>query len=163
MQFLKLVVLIFATWYLSTSAVFAQNHEGNTVIMRGNIETADPDKLKWDRNRFVPWGMTIIVIHGDPSKEGPYTFRVRMPTGYKLPPHRHRDERTVTVLKGTYWTGTGDSFDMRSMDMMEAGSFYITDPDVAHYAWARTEVILQESGYGPTDMRWLNPEDDPNY
>jgi len=152
-------LLISGLW----NSASANDHGGSSIKMMDNETVADSDTMKWERNRHTPWGMRIIVIDGDPSKEGPYTFRVKMPSGYKLPPHYHRDKRTVTVLKGTYWIGVGEVFDAKPMDMMEAGSFYTTEADVPHFAWARTEVILQESGYGPTDMRWVNPEDDPNY
>ena len=146
---------------LITHSAMAEDHIGSKVIMRSDLVTADAETMKWERNHHVPWGMRLIVIHGDPSKAGPYTFRVKMPSGYKLPPHRHQDERTVTVLKGTYWIGDGEQYDAKSMRTMEAGSFYITEANAAHYAWARTEVILQESGFGPTDMTWINPADDP--
>ncbi|MDA0237564.1 MAG: cupin domain-containing protein [Proteobacteria bacterium] len=146
-----------------TQPASADHHGGSKVIMRGNLVTADPETIKWERNGFTPWGMHLIVIHGDPQKPEPYTFRVKMPSGYKLPPHKHKDQRTVTVLTGTYWIGSGEQFDMKAMETMEAGAFYITEANTPHYAWARTEVILQESGYGPTDLSWINPEDDPKY
>ncbi len=165
MRFLKVLGLIplAAVLTMMAQSASADHHSGSTVMMRSDLVTADPETMKWERNRHTPWGMRMIVIHGDPQKAGPYTFRVKMPSGYKLPPHKHKDQRTVTVLKGTYWIGSGDQFDMRPMKTMEEGSFYITDANTAHYAWARTEVILQESGFGPTDMSWINPEDDPNY
>ena len=145
-----------------TQSANADHHGGSKVIMRSDVITSDPETMKWERNSHTPWGMRMIVIHGDPQKPGPYTFRVKMPSGYKLHPHKHNDQRTVTVLKGTYWIGSGEEFDMKPMKTMEAGAFYITGANTPHYAWARTEVILQESGFGPTDLTWINPEDDPN-
>jgi quercetin dioxygenase-like cupin family protein len=164
MRLLKTLAFVPAAllFLITAQSSMAEDQGRSKVMMKSNLVTADPETMKWQRNGFTPWGMRIIVIHGDPSKPGPYTFRVKMPSGYKLPPHRHQDQRTVTVLKGTYWIGDGEQYDARSMRTMEVGAFYITPPDTPHYAWARTEVILQESGFGPTDMRWVNPEDDPN-
>ncbi len=35
-------------------------------------------------------------------------------------------------------------------------------PDHPHYAWVGgTETIVQVHGMGPTDLRFVNPEDDP--
>ena len=81
-----------------------------TVKMNGNFITADPENIKWAANKSAPYGMQIIVLYGDPAKPGPYVFRAKMPSGYKLPPHKHPDERSVTVLKGTYWSGIGERY-----------------------------------------------------
>jgi len=103
-----------------------------------------------------------MMLYGDPTKPGPYVFRAKMPSGYKLPPHRHSDTRTVTVLKGIYWTGVGEEYDAMKMHELEVGAYYITEAEVPHFAWARREVIIQEMGIGPNaDIRFVNPEDDP--
>lgn len=137
-------------------------HGGMTALMKSNFVMSDPDNLKWDRSKSTPWGMRIVVLYGDPTKPGPYIFRAKMPSGYKLPPHRHSDVRNVTVLKGTYWTGVGEEYDAMKMHEFEPGSFYVTEAEVPHYAWARREVIIQEMGTGPnSDIRYVNPEDDP--
>src|SRR5262245_12013524 len=41
------------------------------------------------------------VLTGDPGKDGPYAVRVRLPAGYKIPPHTHPTAENVTVLSGT--------------------------------------------------------------
>ena len=76
-------------------------NDGMTVLMNGNFVTADPENIKWVPNKSVPYGMHMVLLYGNPSQPGPYIFRAKMPSGYKLPPHKHPDERTVTVLKGT--------------------------------------------------------------
>lgn len=137
-------------------------HGGMTILMKSNFVMADPDSLKWERNKSTPWGMRLAMLYGDPSQPGPYIFRAKMPSGYKLPPHRHADTRTVTVLKGTYWSGVGEQYDALKMHEFGPGSFYITEAEVPHYAWARQEVIIQEMGTGPnSDIRYIDPEDDP--
>lgn len=138
-------------------------NDGMTVMMNGNIVTADPDTIKWVPNKSVPRGMQMVLLYGDPSQPGPYIFRAKMPSGYKLPPHRHSDERTVTVLKGIYWAGIGERYNPMVMKEFQAGAFYITKAGVAHYAWARTEVFIQETGTGLVDkpIEYINPDDDP--
>jgi hypothetical protein len=139
--------------------------EGNamTVLMNGNFETADPQTVKWVPNKSVPYGMTMAMLYGNPSQPGPYIFRAKMPSGYKLPPHKHPDERTVTVLNGTYWAGVGNTFNRMDMKEMGAGAFYVTKANVPHYAWAGTEVLIQEMGMGPVEkpIEYINPDDDP--
>lgn len=132
------------------------------VLMSGNFVTADPENIKWEKSKSTPYGMRMVLLYGDPSKPGPYVFRAKMPSGYKLPPHRHSDERSVTVLKGTYWSGVGERYDPMKMTEFQAGAFYITKANVPHYSWARTEVIIQEMGTGPeSDIQYVNPDDDP--
>jgi hypothetical protein len=68
----------------------------------------------------------------------------------------------VTVLKGVYWAGIGEEYDALKMHELSPGAYYITEAEVPHYAWARKEVIIQEMGTGPnSDIRFVNPEDDP--
>jgi len=141
---------------------FSDTQEGMTVMMRTPYLADKPDQLKWERNKSVPWGMRTVLLYGDPTKPGPYIFRAKMPSGYKLPPHRHSDTRTVTVLKGIYWAGVGEEYDAMKMVELEPGAYYVTEAEVPHYAWARREVIIQEMGMGPnSDIRFVNPEDDP--
>jgi quercetin dioxygenase-like cupin family protein len=135
---------------------------GMTVLMNTNFVTADPETIKWEKMKSTPYGMRMVLLYGDPEKPGPFIFRAKMPSGYKLPPHRHGDERIVTVLKGTYWSGVGERYDPMKMKEFQPGAFYVTKANVPHYAWARTEVIIQEMGMGPeAGIEYVNPDDDP--
>jgi hypothetical protein len=137
--------------------------DGMTVLMNDSFGTADSENVKWAINKLVPDGMQTVMLYGNPSQPGPYIFRAKMPAGYKLPPHRHTDDRTVTILKGIYWTGVGERYDATAMKKFQAGAFYVTKAGVPHYAWAPGEVIIQESGTGPVKepIEYVNPEDDP--
>ena len=137
--------------------------DGMTVLMNGNFVTADPETIKWVPNKSAPYGMHMVLLYGNPSEPGPYIFRAKMPSGYKLPPHKHPDDRSVTVLKGTYWAGVGERYNPMVMKEFQAGAFYLTKAGVAHYAWARTEVFIQEMGTGPLEktIEYINPDDDP--
>ena len=162
MQIRKLIAAASIGLGLALPVAHGEN-EGMTVLMNGNFVTADPEKIKWTANKSAPYGMQIVMLYGDPTKPGPYIFRAKMASGYKLPPHKHPDTRTVTVLKGIYWAGVGERYNPMTMKELSAGAFYITQADVYHYAWARTEVIIQESGMGPVEnpIEYMNPDDDP--
>lgn len=137
--------------------------DGMTVMMTDNFATADPANIKWMPNKSVPDGMQMVMLYGHPSQPGPYIFRAKIPSGYKLPPHRHPDERTVTVLQGTYLAGVGERYDPTAMKALQVGAFYITKANVPHYAGARTDVLIQEMGTGPLEkpIDYVNPDDDP--
>lgn len=47
-----------------------------------------PEGLKWqDGPVSLPPGAKIAVLEGDPTKLGPFVFRVKVPDGYRIPPH----------------------------------------------------------------------------
>src|SRR5215470_14513774 len=75
--------------------VFAQQ-DAHTVSM--------PDTLKWVEPPVLP-GAQLAVVQGDPSKEGPFVYRLKMPAGYKVPPHLHKASENVTVLSGAFSIG----------------------------------------------------------
>lgn len=103
------------------------------------------------------------MVYGNPAESGPYIFRVRFPAGYKLPPHRHSDKREVTVLEGNYWSAVGETFDPGKLKRFGPRDYYITEGNVPHFAWAETEVLIQEAGTGPIadPIQYVRPEDDP--
>jgi hypothetical protein len=114
------------------------------------LRALQPGEIQWSQRRQSP-DVFYAAIYGDPAKAGPYAFRVRAQAGHSLPPHTHPDERTVTVLSGTYWSGVGETFDESSLIAFPAGSFYVIPPGVPHYSAVLSgEVVFQEGGVGPS-------------
>ena len=63
----------------------------------------------------------------------------------------HPDERTATVLSGTYWSGVGVTFAEEKLQAFPAGSFYVIPACVPHLSTVLDgEVELQEAGLGPS-------------
>lgn len=122
-----------------------------------------PDDIQWQENKTVPPGMLLFMMSGAPNKPGTFTFRAKIPPGYKLPPHRHPDRRTVTVLQGTYYSGVGEVFDESRLIAFPPGSYYITEANTPHFAMVKEEaVIIQEAGEGPNSgISYVNSADDP--
>jgi len=122
-----------------------------------------PGDKQWQKNKDMPYGMRIMYLSGDPSKPGPYVYRVRVPTGYKIPPVKYQDERVTTILKGIMWLAEGERYDPMKMKELGAGTMFVTPADTPHYQWARTELILEVVGFGPIDkaVTYINPDDDP--
>lgn len=163
-ELLKLPVLALGVWLGMAALPVAHSDmdEGMIVLMHDNMKSADPEKYEWKMAGAVPYGMRVVMLYGDPTKPGPFVFRARVSSGYKLPPHTHPDERMVTVLKGTYWSGVGERFNRRGTHEFPAGAMYVTKANVPHFAWAQNEVIIQEMGTGPdAGIHYVNPEDDP--
>jgi hypothetical protein len=117
-----------------------------------------PSDIAWEQRRSSP-DVFYAGIYGDPAKPGPYAFRVRAQAGHSLPPHTHPDERTVTVLKGTYWSGVGETFDEEKLEIYPAGSFYVIPAGLPHFsAVLEGEVEFQEAGVGPSSHDLVKAE-----
>lgn len=116
-----------------------------------------PQDIEWTQRRASP-DVFYAGIYGDPGKPGPYAFRVRAQAGHRLAPHTHPDERTVTVLSGTYWSGVGETVDDAKLQAFPAGSFYVIPAGVPHYsAVLEGEVEFQEAGVGPSSHDLVTP------
>ena len=59
----------------------------------------------------LPKGAEIAVLHGDPSKKAPFTLRLKVPAGFKIPPHWHSNDEYLTILAGTLILHMGDTMD----------------------------------------------------
>src|SRR3974390_2116613 len=86
---------------------------------------AAPDSLKWGPGpAALPKSEEMAVIAGDPGKEGPYVYRIRVPAGYKVQPHTHPADENVTVISGTFNIAMGDKFDESKGTALKAGGFF---------------------------------------
>ena len=91
-----------------------------------------------------------ISVFGDPSKPGLYAIRRRFKPGEASRPHYHDQDRLVTVINGTWYTGEGDVYDMNKTTPIRAGGFMLHPAGLHHYDGAKDEeVIVQIIGMGP--------------
>lgn len=99
--------------------------------------------------------MTPLI--GDPTKPGLYTVRVNIAPHTQVRPHTHRDNRSVTVISGTWHMGYGGTFDTKALKDLPPGSFYTEPAGQAHFAQTGDEpVVIWVTGYGPSDTKFLN-------
>lgn len=95
-------------------------------------------------------GPAITVLAGDPEKEGFYILRARFAPGVFSSPHYHASDRHVTVIKGVWYTGTGEDFDRDNTVPLVAGSYMMHPAGAVHYDGAKDEeVIVEIKGIGP--------------
>jgi quercetin dioxygenase-like cupin family protein len=121
-----------------------------------------PDKLEWkDGPDSIPSGAKLAVLEGDPSKEGPFVMRLKLPDGYSIPAHTHPKTERITVISGTFNIAMGDKLDKHSGRQMPAGTFGYWAAGMKHFVWAEGETVVQLHGMGPWQIKYLNPADDP--
>jgi quercetin dioxygenase-like cupin family protein len=101
-----------------------------------------------------PPGAQAAVLMGDPGKPGPFVLRLKFPSGYVVPPHRHSKEEQVTVLAGGFAFGLGATVDPAAKPMPPS-SFVRIPANTTHWARAQGETVVQINGMGPFDIRFL--------
>ena len=107
-----------------------------------------PADIKWVRN--AAGTNESAVLFGDPSKPGPYVVRVKWLPGNMSRPHFHPNDRFFVVISGTWWMGTGETFDPNATVPAPAGSYVIHYGGKVHYDGAKDEeTIIQVWGMGP--------------
>jgi len=98
-----------------------------------------PDQLQW-RDPTGAAGVNQAVLQGDPTKPGLYVVLNRFKPGNFSRPHFHPNDRFITVVKGTWWIGTGNKFDPENATVpMPTGSFVTHYGKQVHYDGAKDE------------------------
>lgn len=121
-----------------------------------------PDKLTWkDGPASLPKGAKIAILEGDPGKSGPFVFRVKLPDGYKIPPHTHPKTERVTIVSGKFFLGMGDKFSAKHAVELTAGTYGNWPAGMKHFVWVEGETIVQFHGDGPWSIEYVYPADDP--
>jgi len=54
-----------------------------------------PEAIEWRPFAAFPPSVRLAVVVGEPSRPGPYVIRVKVPSGVKLMPHRHPEDRII--------------------------------------------------------------------
>ena len=138
---------------------------GATIVqgaMTSGHVLSTPKDLKWsDPPPVFEKGASFTVLSGDPSKDGLYVVRLKMPKGYRINPHWHPTDEHVTVISGTFEVGMGESFDKSAMHELPPGGYVLLPAEMRHYAMAKSAAVVQVHGMGPFKLTYVNPADDP--
>jgi quercetin dioxygenase-like cupin family protein len=94
------------------------------------------DPSKWEHRK----GSDDLWIVGDPKVPGLCIQLVNWQPGNFSHPHYHTHARYATVLSGTWWVGTGDTFDTNNMQPMPTGTFVTDLANKVHYDGAKAET-----------------------
>jgi quercetin dioxygenase-like cupin family protein len=113
--------------------------------------------LKWTP---IIKGCDLAPVSGDPNADGaPYVLRLRCADGAKIPAHWHPTDENVTVLKGTFLVGMGETFDESKLQPMNVGNFVAMPKEMRHFGLCKGETIVQVHGAGPFKVNWVNPSE----
>jgi len=110
-----------------------------------------PDQIEWKTPAGGSAGVQNAVLVGDPSQPGLYVVLTKWLAGNHFShPHFHPHDRFITVLKGTWWVGTGTKYDPGATVPMPAGTFVTHYGQQVHFDGAKDEdAVLLIVGEGP--------------
>lgn len=108
----------------------------------------------------LPAGAQLAVLSGNPGAEGPFTIRLKMPPGYRVPRHTHPTDETVTVMQGQLSASLGEAAHAHS-GALATGDFVNMTAGMQHEVSTRGGAIVQVQAMGPFQITYVNPADDP--
>ena len=113
--------------------------------------------LKWTP---IMKGCDLAQVSGDFNAEGtPFVLRIRCADGTKIPAHWHPADENITVLKGTFLVGMGETFEEAKLQTMNVGNFMMMPKETRHFGTVKGETIVQVHGTGPFKNNWVNAAD----
>lgn len=120
------------------------------------------EDIDWKVFPALPPPVRVAVIVGDPAGRGPYVIRVKVPSGVKIMPHWHPEDRVYTVISGVFYIGLGGQFEDEKLTAYPPGSVVILPGNTSHFHWAKSgEYVTQVTAIGPLGVEYLIPSDDP--
>lgn len=151
--------LIAALFIVAASAAIAQS------LPEMRMTPSEIQASALDSNQIGSSGVAGVhtkVVFGDPSKVGFYTILLFVPAHTTIQAHSHRDDRVAVVVSGEWHFGYGNHFDVKSLKTLPPGSVYSEPGGDNHFAQTDTDpVIVEISGYGPTDTHYFEAVNDP--
>jgi hypothetical protein len=125
-------------------------------------DTAGTAALQWGpQPPGLPAGGRAAVMRGDPSKAGPFTIRVDLPSGYEVKPHWHPTSERIKVLEGTLLLGDGREWRSASLRPLSAGQVATVAARHPHYVRAKGKTMIEIQSTGPFEITYVIPADDP--
>ena len=121
-----------------------------------------PEDIDWKPFPAFPPSARLAVLVGEPNKAGPYLIRVKVPSGVKLMPHKHPEDRIYTVISGVFYIGLGDRFEEEKLQAYSPGSVVVLPGDTWHFHWAKSgQYVTQVTAVGPLGLEYKEAHDDP--
>ena len=136
------------------------------------LRRLDPDRegfrvirsedIVWKPFPAFPSAARLAVLVGNPTEPGPYLIRVKLPSGTKMLPHSHPEDRIYTVISGVFYIGLGEEFDESKLIANAPGSVLVLPGGQPHFHWAQSgEYVTQVSAIGPLGLAYIDPLNDP--
>jgi hypothetical protein len=101
----------------------------------------------------------IEPIHGDRTKPGePFVIRIHAEAGFVIMPHLHPVDENIVVIRGSWAFAMGEHFNKQRLEPMEVGAYAFGPGNMAHFAFSKTDTVIQVHGVGPFRVKWVAPQ-----
>jgi hypothetical protein len=133
-------------------------HQPDQAIFKAAL----PEDIHWEPFAAFPPPARLAVVVGHTSEPAPYVVRVKVPSGVKLMPHRHHEDRVYTVISGVFYIGLGEKFVPEELVAYPPGAVIVLPGHTPHFHWAMSgEYVTQVTAIGPISLDYVDPKDDP--
>src|SRR5437667_9096266 len=133
-----------------------------TALLVHTAVAQAPSPWKWGpAPPSFPPGAKLAVLQGDPGQSALFTVRLDMPAGYKLPPHFHPTDESVTVIQGTFLIGMGDKLDVAHASPLKPGAFVTAGAGPHPFGGARGRTPVHVPWKGALPRPHGHPPHDP--
>jgi hypothetical protein len=106
----------------------------------------------------IPSQRWIEAVQGDMGVAGqPFVIRIHNDAGFIVLPHTHVEDENIVVVKGIWSLGMGNEFSSAGLESVTVGDYLFVPKGTAHFAWSKTETIIQVHGTGPFVINYVDP------
>jgi hypothetical protein len=106
----------------------------------------------------IPSQQWIEAVQGDMNIAGqPFVIRIHNDGGFVVLPHTHVEDENIVVVKGIWSLGMGGQFSSSGLSSVTVGDYLFVPKGMAHFAWSKTETIIQVHGTGPFVINYVDP------
>lgn len=118
------------------------------------VVAIEPGQVEWQENEE---GFDMAVLYGDPSTEGHYVIRFKLPPDWAGRPHTHGGAEIVSVHSGTMYFAYGEDLSREAAKPMGPGSFIVLPAGTKMRPFTGgEETIVEVQGQGPFTTEYLD-------
>ena len=88
---------------------------------------------------------------GDPSRDGPFKYQLKITAGTRVAAHQHSKDVHVKVLSGSMFIIIGEPLEPSRAQRFAAGSGFVVPAHTWHDEWWDEETMLEAEGVGPME------------
>lgn len=157
MQRYSLLLLFIIIFVFAVTDVFSEEHTDKVPDNKANQD----DNAEWKPGPAFYGPQAQMMMEEEKEEPDVYQMRVKLPDGFKIPPHWFEDKVRLDVLSGILYIGSGDQIDKEQAQELKAGGYKTLPPEIRHYGIVEGPTIIKLTTSAPWSVNYVNPEDDP--
>lgn len=155
------IVIMITLVFLPLNYAFAQHQEDtgakNTDV---NTQKKSSEDRKWQKGPdFLEPGAEMQPL--EKESKGMSSIKIKLPEGYKIPPHWYKNKVRIDVLSGVFYMGSGKQIEKENAVPINAGEHRVLPPEMSSYGFVDGPAIIKLTTVAPWDIKYVNPKDDP--